>query len=266
VSAGWFRESYRHRLAANGVKTRQYLATRGSRLVDFEKYMGQWREKVVAPVPWYERGLRDVRAEYSLNPDGTVKVVNSGVRDDGELSSREGTAKLVSGNVLDVSFGPFMSGTYEVVDVDDDYTKAVVRGGDGTVWVLQRDAPAREATPAERKGVFGTDEGESAKEYIARNVKSSVVGDKTELFKNGVKKTLLHPAQDLDEEWEEYTEIKTGVPERLSDDPMGRAVQRGAALFGRVLTQANVEPMIDTRMDRSFRDMSMDVMFGRKES
>jgi hypothetical protein len=119
-----------------------------------------------------------------------------------------------------------------------------------------------------RKGIFSTDQTESAKDYAERNLKSSLEGkDRIKLFEEGVKKTIFQPGKDLDEEWQEYTWLKTGKPEPLSPDgTMERYIQRGAALVGRVTTQANIEPLLDTKMERSFRDSSMDFMFGRKES
>ena len=42
-------------------------------------YAGVWYE--IARMPnWFEWGMSGVKACYSLNPDGTLKVVNSGIR------------------------------------------------------------------------------------------------------------------------------------------------------------------------------------------
>ncbi|MBR3505979.1 MAG: lipocalin family protein, partial [Lentisphaeria bacterium] len=57
-----------------------------------DRYMGTWYE--IARLPQYfERDLDEVTAEYTLNADGTVKVVNSGVKD-GKPKSITGKAKL----------------------------------------------------------------------------------------------------------------------------------------------------------------------------
>lgn len=122
---GWFGESFRHYLASKGVKTK----------VDLRRYAGEWRQESVKNEPWFQRGCKDVRARYSLNKDGSVRVVNS--CDGREV---EGVARSVSDDNrrLKVSFGfPFGEGDYRIKSVDDDYSRAVVRSGD-TEWVLVR--------------------------------------------------------------------------------------------------------------------------------
>ena len=57
-----------------------------------ERYMGTWYE--IARLPQYfERDLDEVTAQYTLEDDGTIKVLNSGKRD-GEPTSAEGSAHL----------------------------------------------------------------------------------------------------------------------------------------------------------------------------
>ena len=43
-------------------------------------YMGTWYEIVRLP-HYFERGLEQVSAEYTLRPDGSVRVINRGYRD-----------------------------------------------------------------------------------------------------------------------------------------------------------------------------------------
>ena len=59
---------------------------------DPDRYMGTWYEIVRLP-QYFERDLNEVKAQYTLNDDGTIRVENSGVRD-GERTSVTGKAKL----------------------------------------------------------------------------------------------------------------------------------------------------------------------------
>ena len=108
-----------------------------------ERYMGTWYE--IARLPQYfERDLDEVKAEYSLNDDGTIKVVNSGVKD-GEPTSITGKAKLKhpdakpqTGELRVSFFWPFYS-DYRVIELAPDYSYALVTGGSRDyLWVLAR--------------------------------------------------------------------------------------------------------------------------------
>ena len=57
--------------------------------VDLQRYAGTWYE--IARLPqWFQRGCYDSTATYSLNDDGTVKVVNRCQRE-GDEASEAGT-------------------------------------------------------------------------------------------------------------------------------------------------------------------------------
>ena len=108
-----------------------------------ERYMGTWYE--IARLPQYfERDLDEVKAQYTLNDDGTIKVVNSGVKD-GEPTSVTGTAKLKhpdakpqTGELRVSFFWPFYS-DYRVIELAPDYSYALVTGGSRDyLWVLAR--------------------------------------------------------------------------------------------------------------------------------
>jgi len=87
--------------------------------------------------------MTNVYAEYSLNPDGSIKVINSGVTPaTGKRSYAHGVAKFVENNetgFLKVSFfGPFY-GAYIVFKLDDNYKYAYVTGNDKDyLWLLAR--------------------------------------------------------------------------------------------------------------------------------
>jgi len=102
--------------------------------VDIERYMGLWYEIARYPVPFDEDGVA-VTAEYTLNEDGTVSLINrSLVGDlDGPPNSIEGTARVVDEETkakLAVTFDrPELEGIefpYWIIELDEDYQWAVV--------------------------------------------------------------------------------------------------------------------------------------------
>ena len=108
-----------------------------------EKYLGKWYE--IARVDFrFERGLNNTTANYSLNDNGTIKVVNRGFDfNKKQWKQSTGKAKLVSGNdegKLKVSFfGPFYSG-YNVIALDAAYKYALVCGKNRDyLWILSRE-------------------------------------------------------------------------------------------------------------------------------
>ena len=65
--------------------------------VDLQRYAGTWHE--IARLPqWFQRGCYNSTATYSLNDDGSVKVVNRCQREDDEPSVAEGEARVVPGH------------------------------------------------------------------------------------------------------------------------------------------------------------------------
>lgn len=111
---------------------------------ELERYLGTWYE-IARLDHRFERDLSHVRAEYSLQDDGTVRVLNTGFNTKkNEWSAAEGTAKFIGDrNVgrLKVSFfGPFY-GAYNIVELDkQNYGYALVIGPDTDyMWILARD-------------------------------------------------------------------------------------------------------------------------------
>lgn len=110
--------------------------------VDVQKYMGTWYE--IARIPnYFEKGLVGVTATYSLNPDGTVKVVNQGFEKtlNGKKKQVVGSAKQVTGKpgaFRVVFFWPFSAG-YHVIAIDKDYNYSLVIGDKPEYsWILSR--------------------------------------------------------------------------------------------------------------------------------
>ena len=113
--------------------------------VDLERYQGRWYE--IARFPnRFEEGCEGVTAEYTQNPDGTVKVVNTCRQGatDGPVETAEGVATSASPDndkllVTFVPWLPFARGDYWILDLDDEYTVVVVGAPSGsTGWILAR--------------------------------------------------------------------------------------------------------------------------------
>lgn len=107
-----------------------------------EQYLGKWYE-IARLDHRFERGLSRVTADYSMRPDGGIKVINRGY-DAGkkEWKQSEGKAYFVEKPdtaYLKVSFfGPFY-GSYIVFDLDPQYTTSMVSGPDNSyLWILSR--------------------------------------------------------------------------------------------------------------------------------
>lgn len=108
-----------------------------------EKYLGKWYE--IARLDFkYEKGLNNTTAEYLLNDDGTIKVLNRGYNiKNKEWEQSTGKAKFVGDDkiaMLKVSFfGPFYSG-YNVIAIDPEYKYALVAGESlKYLWILSRE-------------------------------------------------------------------------------------------------------------------------------
>lgn len=107
-----------------------------------EPYMGTWYE--IARFDFkHEKDLSNVTATYSLNENGTVKVVNKGynyVKDKWEQANGKATfVDKTNEGALKVSFfGPFYAG-YNVVLMQPDYENALIFGETKDyIWILSR--------------------------------------------------------------------------------------------------------------------------------
>lgn len=117
---------------------------------DIERYQGKWYE--IARLDHdFEAGLSDVTAEYAINDDGTVAVINRGFdKDASEWQVADGKAKFVKDTEtarLKVSFfGPFY-GSYVVFGLDKaNYQYAFVAGpSHDYLWLLARDPQVSES-------------------------------------------------------------------------------------------------------------------------
>ena len=109
---------------------------------ELNKYLGTWYE--VARFDFrFEKDLDNVSAQYSINKDGNVNVLNSGYNYKKEEWTRaDGVAKFRGDKnlaELKVSFfGPFYAG-YNVIALDEAYQYALVAGKNlDYLWILSR--------------------------------------------------------------------------------------------------------------------------------
>lgn len=108
-----------------------------------EKYLGKWYE--IARFDFrFEKNLDNTTAEYSLNNNGTIKVLNKGHNTQtNKWQQAIGKAKFVkdpSIAMLKVSFfGPFYGG-YNVIALDNEYKYALISGQNfDYLWILSRE-------------------------------------------------------------------------------------------------------------------------------
>jgi apolipoprotein D and lipocalin family protein len=141
--------------------------------LDVPRYMGTWYEIARYPNWFQKKCVGDTRADYSLQPNGRVQVINRCREASGELSEAVGMARQIGAAdspKLEVrfapawlSFLPMVWGDYWVIDLDPDYRLvAVSEPSREYLWVLSRtpavDAQAYEALLA-RLAARGFDPG-----------------------------------------------------------------------------------------------------------
>jgi apolipoprotein D and lipocalin family protein len=116
------------------------------KFVDVAQYLGLWYQIASFIIPAIG-DLDGVTAEYSLNPDGTVKVINQGFVGglDGTLAAIEGVARVVDAKTnakLAVSFPDFGipdESEYWIIELAEDYSYAVVTNSNRTsLFILNR--------------------------------------------------------------------------------------------------------------------------------
>lgn len=110
---------------------------------DKDRYLGAWYE-IARLDHSFERGLSQVSAEYILNDDGSIKVINRGYdQADAEWSEADGRAVFVGdddvGHLKVSFFGPFYA-SYVIFELDqNEYSYAYVTGYNRDyLWFLSR--------------------------------------------------------------------------------------------------------------------------------
>ncbi|MFN2361243.1 MAG: lipocalin family protein [Marinobacter sp.] len=135
--------------------------------LNVERYQGTWYE-IARLDHSFEEGLSNVTAEYTVQDDGSIRVINRGYsEEDGQWEEAEGRAVFVDdepdGHLKVSFFGPFYA-SYVVFELDEDYRYVYITGYDRDyLWFLSRsptvddDALAEFKEVAEEKG-FDLDE------------------------------------------------------------------------------------------------------------
>ena len=131
---------------------------------DVQRYAGRWYELARLDHA-FERGMTNVSAGYTVQADGSVRVVNRGYAPaTGQWREAVGKARFTgaptTGSLKVSFFGPFYGG-YHVAALDPNYRWALVLGPDTSYcWILARDkqlpAAQREAIVA-RAQALGVD-------------------------------------------------------------------------------------------------------------
>jgi apolipoprotein D and lipocalin family protein len=111
--------------------------------VDLARYLGKWYEIASYPA-WFQKGCTGSTADYSLLPDGRIRVVNRCFKGslDGPLKRSSGKAEVVDkathAKLKVWFFWPF-KGDYWIIDLDPDYQWAVVGVPSRKyLWILSR--------------------------------------------------------------------------------------------------------------------------------
>ena len=117
--------------------------------LDLNRYLGEWYE-IARFDHSFERGVERAKASYTQKADGTIKVVNSGIKN-GKPKTATGTGKTTgTPGLLRVSFfGPFYA-DYRVMLIDKEYTYALVGSGSADyLWILSRTSELSETAKSE---------------------------------------------------------------------------------------------------------------------
>lgn len=136
-------------LAIPAVSANDSLPLQTIESLDVPRYMGTWYEVAKYPNRFQKQCVRNTSAEYSLQKDGTVKVLNQCQLASGEMDEAEGQVRQVGDTKspkLEVRFAPvwlswlpMVWGDYWVIDLDAQYQLvAVSEPSREYLWVLAR--------------------------------------------------------------------------------------------------------------------------------
>lgn len=110
---------------------------------DLNRYDGEWHE--LARIPnRFEKNLIAANATYGVGLKGPVRILNEGLKSNGEPTRITGSAKLVGNGKLEVHFDPFPANLfpegYWVLWVNENYQRSIVGTPDRNyLWILSKD-------------------------------------------------------------------------------------------------------------------------------
>jgi len=133
------------------ASSKQPLPTQSN--IEPSKYAGTWYEQARLPNRFQNKCAGDVHAQYTVNPDKTIKVVNQCRTTDGKIDKVEGEARLATKTTppdfskLEVRFAPkwiswipAVWGDYWIMKTHGNYEYSLVGTPDRKfLWVLSRD-------------------------------------------------------------------------------------------------------------------------------
>lgn len=103
---------------------------------DIDRYQGTWNQLALIPARFQKDCVANTTAEYSLLPDGLLRVINSCDQSDGKRKSSEARARVNPdtqlASTLEVTFVKIIkwvwsfAGDYWVIHISDKYDLAVV--------------------------------------------------------------------------------------------------------------------------------------------
>ena len=115
--------------------------------VNIQRYSGLWYEIAKIPNSFQDHCAYGTTAEYIIDEDGDIIVINSCFEEDDELDVAEGVAKIAdkkTNSKLEVSFVSFLGirpfwGDYWIIGLDEEYQYAVVGHPERKYgWILSR--------------------------------------------------------------------------------------------------------------------------------
>lgn len=120
--------------------------------LDLQRYLGRWFEIAKFPNRFQRQCVSDTSADYSLLPNGHIRVLNQCRNSAGNWEHAIGVARPIGGPPTArlkvrftpewLSFLPFVWGDYWVVDLDEKYELVAVSEPQREfLWILSR-APA----------------------------------------------------------------------------------------------------------------------------
>lgn len=109
---------------------------------EVKKYLGKWYE-IKRFDHTFEKGLKNVEANYSFISNNKIKVYNVGIDNQGNKKTFSATGKIQSfPNFLKVypDFFPFIGGQYNIAWIDKNYRYAIVTSSSyNYLWFLSRE-------------------------------------------------------------------------------------------------------------------------------
>lgn len=102
--------------------------------VDLNRYIGLWYEISKIPNSFQKKCAAGTTAEYTLQEDGRIQVVNKCFKSDGSLKEAKGVARIadsITNAKLEVSFVRILGrnrfwGDYWIIELDEDYQWVII--------------------------------------------------------------------------------------------------------------------------------------------